>query len=79
MQGLPANQEHFGPLLDLTHRTGAEGVAELEEIEALFAARGAEIAAVVTEPVQGAGGVRPAGARVPRTPAGALRPRTARC
>ena len=58
VQGLPANQEHFGPLLDLTHRTGSDGVAELDEIEALFAARGAEIAAVVTEPVQGAGGVR---------------------
>jgi putrescine aminotransferase len=59
VQGLPANQEHFGPLLDLTHRTAAEGIDELDEIEALFAARGSEIAAVITEPVQGAGGVRP--------------------
>ena len=59
VQGLPANQEHFGPLLDLTHRTATEGIAELDEIEALFAARGPEIAAVITEPVQGAGGVRP--------------------
>jgi putrescine---pyruvate transaminase len=59
VQGLPANQEHFGPLLDRTHRVEAEGAAELAEVEALFAARGSEVAAVITEPVQGAGGVRP--------------------
>jgi adenosylmethionine-8-amino-7-oxononanoate aminotransferase len=59
VQGLPANQENFGPLLDRTHRLGAEGAEELAEVEALFAARGPEVAAVITEPVQGAGGVRP--------------------
>jgi putrescine---pyruvate transaminase len=59
VQGLPANQEHFGPLLDLSHRVAGEGPDELADLEALFAARGPEIAAVITEPVQGAGGVRP--------------------
>jgi adenosylmethionine-8-amino-7-oxononanoate aminotransferase len=59
VQGLPANQEHFGPLLDRTHRVAAEGADDLAEIEALFATRGPEIAGVITEPVQGAGGVRP--------------------
>jgi len=59
VQGLPANQEHFGPLLDLTHRIETEGADELADLEVLFAARGHEIAAVITEPVQGAGGVRP--------------------
>ncbi len=59
VQGLPANQEHFGPLLDRTHRIESEGADDLAEVEALFASRGAEVAAVITEPVQGAGGVRP--------------------
>jgi len=59
VQGLPANQEHFGPLLEHTHRVASEGEHELADLEALFAARGHEVAAVITEPVQGAGGVRP--------------------
>ena len=41
MQGLPANQEHFGPLLDRTHRIGTEGDDELADLEALFAEHGA--------------------------------------
>lgn len=55
-QGLPLNQEHFGPLLDDVVRVASH---ELDEIEALFAARGHEIAAVLAEPLQGAGGVHP--------------------
>ena len=59
VQGLPVNQEHFGPLLEHTGRIGAEGADELDEVESLFAEQGERIAAVITEPVQGAGGVRP--------------------
>lgn len=56
-QGLPPNKEHFGPLLaDVVH----VDPDDLGEVEALFAERGDEIAAVVAEPVQGAGGVFPA-------------------
>ena len=54
--GLPLNQEHFGPLLPNVHKVASH---DLEEIEALFADRGHEIAAVLAEPVQGAGGVYP--------------------
>jgi putrescine aminotransferase len=55
-QGLPANQEGFGPLLpdfvNLPHN-------DLEAMANLFADQGDRVAAVVTEPVQGAGGVHP--------------------
>jgi adenosylmethionine-8-amino-7-oxononanoate aminotransferase len=56
VMGLPANQEGWGPLLD--------GIVSLEHdslaaAEALFAERGAQVAAVIAEPVIGAGGVRP--------------------
>jgi putrescine aminotransferase len=55
-QGLPANREGFGPFV--------EGVvhvdhADLAEAEKLFADRGEEVALVIAEPVQGAGGVHP--------------------
>ena len=56
VMGLPANQEGWGPLLgdvDAIEHDSLEGA------EALFAARGHEIAAVIAEPVIGAGGVRP--------------------
>jgi putrescine aminotransferase len=53
--GLPPNQEHFGPYL-ANERIAAHDIAEAE---ALFARRGDEIAVVLCEPVQGAGGVRP--------------------
>jgi putrescine aminotransferase len=56
VQGLPLNQQHFGPLLDVVHRVSAHDV---DEIEQLFARSGSTIAAVITEPVQGAGGVYP--------------------
>ncbi len=57
IQGLTANQEGFGPLLpDVVH----VAFDDLGELEALFAAQGERIAAVVAEPVIGAGGVWPA-------------------
>lgn len=56
VQGLPLNQEHFGPLLEPVHRVAAH---DINEIEALFTREGPSIAAVITEPVQGAGGVHP--------------------
>jgi adenosylmethionine-8-amino-7-oxononanoate aminotransferase len=55
-QGLPLNQEHFGPMVGNVERVASH---DLGEIEALFAERGQEIAAVLAEPVQGAGGVYP--------------------
>ncbi|HEY6531673.1 MAG TPA: aminotransferase class III-fold pyridoxal phosphate-dependent enzyme [Acidimicrobiales bacterium] len=55
-QGLDANQLHFGPLLEGVARVDRHEVADLE---ALFGARGTEIAALLVEPVQGAGGVHP--------------------
>jgi len=57
LMGLPVNQEGWGSLLG-----GVELVDhdDLSAVEALFAARGSEIAAVIAEPVMGAGGVRPA-------------------
>ena len=55
-QGLPPNQAGFGPLLE-----GFVNLPnnDLEAMANLFAEQGDEIAAVITEPVQGAGGVRP--------------------
>jgi adenosylmethionine-8-amino-7-oxononanoate aminotransferase len=55
-QGLPPNQEGFGPLLPEVHHVAHD---ELDETEALFAERGDHIAAVIAEPVIGAGGVYP--------------------
>jgi putrescine aminotransferase len=57
LQGLPLNRDGWGRLL--------EGVVslphdDLDAARTLFAERGAEIAAVVAEPVIGAGGVHPA-------------------
>ena len=50
-QGLPLNQEHFGPLLDDILRVDSH---DLAEVEAAFAEHGRRIAAVIAEPVQGA-------------------------
>jgi adenosylmethionine-8-amino-7-oxononanoate aminotransferase len=57
LQGLPLNRQGWGSLLD-----GIEQVPhdDLEPLQALFDARGDQIAAVVAEPVIGAGGVYPA-------------------
>jgi putrescine---pyruvate transaminase len=57
VQGLPLNREGWGPLLDGTATVRHD---DLAAAEALFAARGDEIAAVIAEPVIGAGGVHPA-------------------
>ena len=57
VQGLPLNKEGWGPLLDHTAQIDHEDLASAEK---LFAERGHEIAAVIAEPVIGAGGVYPA-------------------
>jgi putrescine---pyruvate transaminase len=56
VQGLPLNQEHFGPLLGEVHRVDAH---DIDQVETLFERHAATLAAVITEPVQGAGGVHP--------------------
>lgn len=56
VMGLPANQEGWGPLVGAVAGIEHDSLAGAE---ALFAARGPEVAAVIAEPVIGAGGVRP--------------------
>jgi adenosylmethionine-8-amino-7-oxononanoate aminotransferase len=55
-QGLPYNREGFGPFVD-----GFVNVAhdDFDELDALLARRGSEIALVLAEPVMAAGGVIP--------------------
>lgn len=55
-QGLPANQAGYGALVP-GHLTVPNN--DLEAMATLFAQQGDEIAAVIAEPVQGAGGVFP--------------------
>jgi adenosylmethionine-8-amino-7-oxononanoate aminotransferase len=55
-QGLPANQAGFGPLLPDFVNLPSD---DIEAMARLFAEQGDRVAAVITEPVQGAGGVRP--------------------
>ena len=55
-QGLALNKEGWGELLSGFVQVDKH---DLEAVARLFAERGDEIAAVVTEPVQGAGGVHP--------------------
>lgn len=55
-QGLPANQAGFGPLVGGFVNLDSQDV---EPMAQLFAERGDEIAAVIAEPIQGAGGVHP--------------------
>ncbi len=55
-QGIAPNRTGFGPLVGDVVQTGRH---DLEEMAGLFAARGATIAAVIAEPVQGASGVHP--------------------
>ncbi len=57
VQGLPLNQQGWGPLLASVAQIDHE---DLTLAEALFDEHGAEIAAVIAEPVIGAGGVYPA-------------------
>jgi adenosylmethionine-8-amino-7-oxononanoate aminotransferase len=56
VSGLPVNQEGFGPFVGSTLTVDPD---DLGKMEATFAAYPGEIAAVITEPVQGAGGVWP--------------------
>ncbi len=55
-QGLPLNKEGFGPLLADVVQVPAD---DIEGMATFFASSGDRIAAVITEPVQGAGGVYP--------------------
>ena len=55
-QGLPLNKEGFGPLLPDVVQAPAD---DLEAVATMFAQNGSRIAAVMVEPVQGAGGVFP--------------------
>jgi len=55
-QGLPPNKEHWGPLLHDVEQVHAD---DLADIEARFRDHGDRIAAVIAEPLQGAGGVFP--------------------
>ena len=56
LQGIPPNREGFGPLLPGVLNVVAE---DEEAMKQVFADHGDEIAAVITEPLQGAGGVWP--------------------
>lgn len=53
--GLPANQDGFGPLLPDVIQVDSDDLGEAKDA---FAAEGDRIAAVIAEPVVGAGGVR---------------------
>ena len=54
--GLPLNRAGFGPLLPDVVGIGRD---DLGELDALLAERGSEVAAIIAEPVIGAGGVYP--------------------
>ena len=56
LQGIPANREGFGPLLPGALYVAAD---DEEAMKQVFADHGGEVAAVITEPVQGASGVWP--------------------
>jgi adenosylmethionine-8-amino-7-oxononanoate aminotransferase len=55
-QGLAPNREGFAPLLPEVHHVAHD---DLDDARAVFAERGADIAAVIAEPVLGAAGVFP--------------------
>jgi putrescine---pyruvate transaminase len=55
-QGLPGNKEGFGALLPGVRQAAHDDLGEFEQ---LFAEQGDRIAAVIAEPIIGAGGVRP--------------------
>lgn len=56
-QGIAPNRENFGPFVDSVVQVPAD---DIEALASLMAQRGAEVAAVIVEPVQGAGGIFPA-------------------
>jgi len=55
-QGIPANREGFGPLVGKVVNVPSDNVEAMSQV---FDEFGGEIAAVLTEPLQGAGGVYP--------------------
>ena len=55
-QGIAPNKENFGPFVDEVVQVPAE---DIEALATLMSQRGNEVAAIITEPVQGAGGVFP--------------------
>lgn len=55
-QGIASNRDGFGPFVDGVVHVGRHG---LEGMAQLLADRGSTVAAVLVEPVQGAGGVHP--------------------
>jgi adenosylmethionine-8-amino-7-oxononanoate aminotransferase len=55
-QGIPPNREGWGPLVPEVVQVPSD---DIEALSVLMSQRGGEIAAVLTEPVQGAGGVWP--------------------
>jgi putrescine aminotransferase len=56
-QGIAPNRQDFGPFVDDVVQVPADDV---EALASLMAERGHEVAAVIVEPVQGAGGIFPA-------------------
>ena len=56
-QGIAPNRENFGPFVDEVVQVPADDV---EALATLMAQRGNEVAAIIAEPVQGAGGIYPA-------------------
>ena len=56
IQGIAPYKENFGPFVEETITLPAE---DIEAIATLMSQRGNEVAAIITEPVQGAGGVFP--------------------
>lgn len=56
-QGIAPNRENFGPFVDEVVQVPADDV---EALATLMSQRGNEVAAVIAEPVQGAGGIYPA-------------------
>jgi adenosylmethionine-8-amino-7-oxononanoate aminotransferase len=56
LQGIPPNRDGFGPLVPGVINVVAD---DDEAMKRVFAQHGDEIAAIVTEPIQGAGGVWP--------------------
>ena len=56
MLGIAAYKENFGPFVDEVVTVPAD---DIEAVATLMSQRGNEVAAIITEPVQGAGGVYP--------------------
>ena len=56
-QGIAPNRENFGPFVDEVVQVPAD---DIEALAGLMSQRGSEVAAIIAEPVQGAGGIHPA-------------------